>query len=436
MNKEIIRQYLLDFQGKKFPKIIDRDISLPDSPKVRTLIGGRRTGKTYLLYKKILELEAKGIDRKQIIYLNFENPVLDTISYKEIKGIIDIHWSLFPEVMDRRLYLFIDEPQVIEKWERAIRALYDDYGIAIFLTGSSSRLLSREVASSLRGRAITTIVLPLSFREFLRFEGVKYDVDRIDSKMQAKLLNYFDKYMQLGGYPEIVLGKARGEEVRVWQDYLDLTLYRDLIERYHIKNTEVLRTLIDLIVSSTAREFSLNKHYHSLKSRGLRVGKETVYEYFSHLIDSFFVFALKRFSYSRRTESLSLPKVYLGDIGFLNLYSIRNLGARLENIVYLELLRRTYDNPLLHLNYWKSERGYEVDFVISENKRVKRAFQVSLTLEDAKTREREIRALLLCMQEFNLKQGIILTREEEGEERINNKMINLIPCWKWLIKGG
>ena len=434
MDKEIIQEYLLNFQGRKLPEVIERDILLPDSSKVRTLIGGRRTGKTYLLYKKILELEGRGINRNQMIYLNFENPVLDTISYKEIKGIIDIHWSLFPEVMDKKLYLFVDEPQVIDKWERAIRALYDDYDISIFLTGSSSRLLSREVASSLRGRAIATVVLPLSFKEFLRFKGVECDVEKIDSKSRAMIINYFDEYMRLGGYPEIVLGKARGEEIRLWQDYLDLTLYRDLIERYRINNTEAMRTLLDLIVASTASEFSLNKHYLNLKSQGLRVGKATVYEYFSHLIDSFFVFALRRFSYSRKTEKLSLPKVYLGDVGFLNLYSMKNFGARLENIVYLELLRRAYNNPLLHLNYWKSDNGYEVDFVVSENRKVKQALQVSLRLYDAKTMQREMRALLLCMQEFNLKEAVILTKDEQGEESIDGRKIRIIPCWKWLIR--
>ena len=433
MNRETIKRYLLDFQERKLPNVKSRDIALGDSSKIQTVIGARRTGKTYLLYDKISKLEKSGVARKQIIYLNLENPVLDNLSYKEIKEIIEVHWSIFPETINKKLYLFIDEPQVIEKWERAIRNLYDDYNLRIFLTGSSSRLLSREVATGLRGRTITFTLLTLSFTEFLRFKNFQYDVRKISSKKKAEILKYFDAFMESGAYPEIVLEETEENKIRILQDYLDLTLYRDLIDRYKIENTDLMRTLIDLIVSSNANEFSLNKHYLDLKSRGLKVGKGTVYEYFSHLTDSFFVFPLKKFSYSRKTEDLSLSKIYLGDVGFLNLYSLKNFGARLENIVFLELLRKTYQNPLLHLNYWKSPDGYEVDFLISENKKVKQAFQVCLTTQNQKAKEREVKALLLCMKQFNLKKGIILAKDENNEEKISGKIIKTIPIWKWLL---
>ncbi len=194
-----------------------------------------------------------------------------------------------------------------------------------------------------------------------------------------------------------------------------------------------MRILIDLVVSSTANEFSLNKHYLDLKSRGLKLGKNTVYEYFNHLIDSFFIFSLKKFSYSRRTENLSLSKIYLGDIGFLNLYSLENFGSRLENIVFLELFRKIHKNPLWHLNYWKSLDGYEVDFLLSKNRKVKQAIQVCMETVNQKTKERELRSLLLCLKEFNLKKGIILTKNESSEEKIDGRIIKTIPVWKWLL---
>ncbi len=240
MNKEIIKNYILDFQSRKFYNIKPREIALKNSSKIQTVIGARRTGKTHLLYNKILELEREGIGRKQMIYINFENPVLDDLTYKEIKSIIDIHWSVFPEVINKKLYVFIDEPQVIEKWERAIRSLYDDYNLNIFLTGSSSRLLSREVATSLRGRSITSTLLTLSFREFLMFKNCDYDVNRLDSKKRAKILKHFDNFMEAGAYPEIVLENSKGNEIKILQDYLDLTLYRDLVDRYNIENTELI----------------------------------------------------------------------------------------------------------------------------------------------------------------------------------------------------
>ncbi len=433
MNKEVIKEYILNFQSRNLPKVVKRDIPLPNSPKIRAIIGARRVGKTYLMYEKMQELESNGVGRRQMIYLNFENPALDDISYREIREIINVHWSLFPDVIDKKLYLFIDEPQVIDRWERAVRGIYDEHDVAIFITGSSSRLLSREVASSLRGRAITTMVLTLSFKEFLRFKGREWKKGLMDSKTRAVIEGCFDEYIKMGAYPEVVSGRLEGEEMRVLQDYLDLTLYRDLVERYHIGSIHTMRILIDAVVGSVGSEFSLHKYYQVLKARGLKIGKATLYEYFGYLLDAFFAFAVKRFSYSLRTEALSLPKVYLGDVGFLNLYGIHRWGGRLENIVYLELLRRTYEKPHWKVNYWKSNNGYEVDFVVSENRKVRYAYQVALSLQGPKTKEREIRALLACMREFDLKEGTIITRHEEGEERVNGREIHILPAWKWLL---
>jgi len=170
-----------------------------------------------------------------------------------------------------------------------------------------------------------------------------------------------------------------------------------------------------------------------LKSRGVKVGKDTVYEYFDYLVDAFFVHPLKKFSFSRRTENLSTVKVYLGDIGFMNLYSLENYGIRLENIVFLELLRRTHQNPLQKLNYWKSGDDYEVDFVVSEGRKVRKLVQVSLNMQNEMTREREVRGLLAGMRRFELGEGLILTREEEQILKIDGKKIQVLPIWKWLL---
>jgi predicted AAA+ superfamily ATPase len=365
------------------------------------------------------------------MYLNFESPILDDLSYKEIRKVVEIQRELFPKIMRKKIYLFIDEPQVIEKWELAIRNLQDDYNIEIFLTGSSSKLLSQEIATSLRGRSLTFKLLTLSFREYLDFKGVSYQ--QISSNKKVTILKEFDRYLLFGAYPEIVLEKDEDIKIRILQDYLDLTIYKDLVERYKIKNTDLVKMLIDMIVSANSNEFSLNKYYSDLKSRGVKVGKDTVYEYFDHLVDAFFVHPLKKFSFSRRTENLSTVKVYLGDIGFMNLYSLKNYGIRLENIVFLELLRRTHQNPLQKLNYWKSGDDYEVDFVVSEGRKVRKLVQVSLNMQNEMTREREVRGLLAGMRRFELGEGLILTREEEQILKIDGKKIQVLPIWKWLL---
>jgi len=435
MNKEKIKKYLLDFNERKFLNIKNREISLKESAKIQTIIGARRTGKTYLLYNKILELEKSGVSRKRIVYLNFENPILDDVSYKEIREIIELHWSIFPEISRQKLYLFIDEPQNIPKWESAVREIDDNLNANIFITGSSSRLLSREIATSLRGRSITTVLLPLSFTEYLNFNDFKYNKNRISSANKAYLLNFFDHYLRLGAYPEVVMSNSDEERLKILKDYLDLTIYKDIIDRYTIKNSRLIKTLIDLAISSCSKEFSINKHYLDLKSRSVKLGKNTMYEYLSVLEDSFFLFPLKRFSYSKKTENLSIPKIYLGDVGFLNLYFMENFGQRLENIIHLELSRRREKDPLFNINYWKSDRGQEVDFVLSRGHKTEWAAQVSYEIEDQKTRARELNSLLACLNEFKLGTGLIITRDSEEKLNIAGKTIKIIPAWKWLIAG-
>jgi len=434
MDKEKIKQYLLDFQEREFLGLKNRDIQLKDSLKIQTVIGARRAGKTYLLFNKIKELEENGMPRKRIIYLNFENPVLSEISFKEIKEVVGLHWSIFPEIMNQKIYLFIDEPQSIPKWELAIRELYDNYNCYLFITGSSSKLLSKEIATCLRGRSITIALLPLSFKEFLEFKNFEADANKISAKSEARIVNYFEEFLKFGGYPEVVLEEDANEKLKIIKDYFDLTIYKDLAERYGLKNTRLIKLLINSLASSTAKEFSANKFYLDLKSRGIKLSKNTLYEYFSILEDSFFVFPLRKFDYSRKNEGLSIPKVYLGDVGFLNLYSLENFGQRLENIVFLNLIREINNFPLMSVNYWKSSDDKEVDFIVSGGKKVKSAIQVCYSLSDDKTSERELNSLLSCLDYFKLKNGLIITKDHEEEKKVGGKTIKIIPCWKWLLK--
>jgi len=433
MDEEKVKRYLMDFQEREFLNLRKREIQLGNSLKIQTVIGARRVGKTYLLFNKIKELEERGIERKQIVYLNFENPVLNGVSHKDIKEIVELHWSIFPEIINRKIYLFIDEPQSVPKWELAIRELNDDFNCRLFVTGSSSKLLSKEIATCLRGRLVTTTLLPLSFKEFLEFKDFKADVNKISTRSKARITNYFEEFLRFGGYPEIVFEKGSNEKLKIIKDYLDLTVYKDLVERYNLKNTRLIKWLIDSLMNSTAKEVSVSKLYLDLKSRGVKLSKNTLYEYFSVLEDSFFIFPLRKFDYSRRGEGFSIPKIYLGDVGFLNLYSLENFGQRLENIVFLSLARQMNNSPLIKVNYWKSAEGKEVDFIVSEGKKIKSAIQVCYSLLDDDTGERELNALLSCLDCFKIKKGLIITKDYEGEKKIKGKTIKIIPCWKWLL---
>ncbi len=434
MDNGSVRRYLQDFQAMDFGQVIGRDTKLGDSAKIQTVIGGRRAGKTYLLFGKMKELEGKGAKRASIVYLNFENPALSTVSFKDFKDVIELHWSIFPESASGKLHIFIDEPQALPKWESAVRGIYDEFRFPIFITGSSSKLLSKEIATSLRGRSITTVLLPLSFGEFLRFRNAHIDAKTAGARDRALLQNHLSEFLRFGGFPEVVLAKSENEKLKTLKDYFDLAVYKDIIDRYSIKNTHAMRWMVDYVVNSASKEVSLRKMFMANRQSGMKTGKNTFYNYFSALQDSFFAMALRKFDYSRKNENLSIPKIYLNDFGFMTLFSLEEYGRRLENAVFLKLLSKTNENPLLKLNYWKSKAGKEVDFVMSRGKKPIEAIQAAYSLQDSQTMERETGSLYECMDYFKLTRGTIITFNEETETEKNGKKISITPAWKWLLE--
>lgn len=432
MDTGSVRRYLQDFAAMGFGEVIKRDTKLGDSRKIQTVIGGRRVGKTYLLFGKIKELEARGIKRTGIVYLNFENPALSSVSFKDFKDVIELHWSIFPQSKD--LHVFVDEPQALPKWESAVRGIYDEFRFPIFITGSSSKLLSREIATSLRGRSITTVLLPLSFKEFLRFRKAHIDVKTAGTRDRALLQSHLSEFLRFGGFPEVVLANSETEKLKTLKDYFDLAVYKDIIERYKVKNTHAMRWMVDYVVNSASKEVSLRKMFMANKESGMKTGKNTFYGYFSALQDSFFAMALRKFDYSRKNENLSIPKIYLNDFGFMTLFSLEEYGRRLENAVFLQLLSKANENPLLKLNYWKSKTGKEVDFIMSQGKKPIEAIQVAYSLQEGQTMERETDSLAECMDYFKLTRGTIITFSEEGETEKNGKKISIVPAWKWLLE--
>ncbi|MEA3329168.1 MAG: ATP-binding protein [Nanoarchaeota archaeon] len=429
MDFESISEYLLDFNKRKLPDLIKRDLKIPDTKKIKTIIGPRRAGKTYFMFQKIKEMINSEIKKEEIIYLNFEDPRLIDLNFKEIKEIIKIQRRLFPKI--NKINLFIDEPQNIKNWEVAIRSLHDEC-YNIFLSGSNSKLLSKEIATSLRGRTITYLLLPFSFKEFLKIDNLNLDIKKLNSKEKAILMSYYDKYLEFGGFPEIIFEKDEENKLRIILEYFNMVVYKDIVERYKIKNNELIRWMIKSLINSFSKEFSVNKVYLTLKSQGIKLSKNTLYSYSSMLQDSMFVFFLDKFKKSIRKKELSISKAYLNDVVFSKIgESSKNLGRKMENIVFLELQQRK--NPLSEISYWKNEQKQEVDFVIKETK-VKQLIQICYDLKDLDTKKREIRALINAGKELKCKNLLIITHNKDGEEYYKNFKIKFIPLWKWLLK--
>lgn len=427
MDKAAVQEYIIDFQKRKVPLLIPRELVLDTTKKIRSIIGPRRAGKTHFLYQQMVQL---GVSREQILYLNFEDPRLIDVTFKEIKEIVKLHWQLYPTSAKKTVFLFIDEPQNIDRWEIAVRSLYEE-GFPVFLTGSSAKLLSREIATSLRGRTLSYMLLPFSFREFLLARKFHY-TSHLSSEEKALLQAHSDQYLSFGGFPEIILEENPDIKLKILQEYFNLVVYRDIVERYAIKNTQLVKWLLRLLSTAFAKEFSIHKTYLTLQSQGLHLSKNTLYSYVSMLEDCLFVFLLQKWSTSPRKRDLSIQKVYLCDIGFSKLTETSsNLGQKMENIVFLELLRRK--TPLTSLSYWKNEQQEEVDFIIEEKGKAKELLQVCTSLQDIDTRKRELRAILKAAREVSCSKLSIITKEEEGIITTKGEKIMLIPLWKWLL---
>ncbi|MCD6414582.1 MAG: ATP-binding protein [Candidatus Diapherotrites archaeon] len=420
MNRMLIREYLLDFQERGLPDLIPRELKV-SGKRIKAIVGPRRAGKTYFLFQKMKELM-----KESVLYLNFEDPRLSELEGKGIRGVLKIFWELFPE--SKNVHIFIDEPQNIPGWEKAVRALHDE-GFDIYITGSSSKLLSKEIATSLRGRSSTYLLFPFSFREFLNARGVT-EPEKLSSRKEAKVRSLLNEYLKYGGFPEVVLENNEREKLRILEEYLNLVVYRDIVERYRVRNVKLIRWLMNSLVANTGSELSVHKLYLTLKSQGMKVSKDTLYSYISMLEDSLFVLNLKRFSYSERKNALGITKSYINDVGFLELLGKEDIGRRLETVVFLELQRRKL--PGMHISYWKDVSS-EVDFVVSDRGKVKELIQVSSDLSSMETKTREMDGLVKVGKKLKCTNLKILTLDESSSEIYKGLGIKIIPVWRWLL---
>ena len=422
-----LEEVIVEFHKLGLPEVKERELELPiDINKAITVIGLRRVGKTYLLYQTIKKLLKMGLKIENIFYINFEDNRLEGLTSKDLSRIVELYRKYNPE--SEIMYLFFDEIQNIVGWEKFVRRLLERRNVRIFVTGSSSKLLSKEIATSLRGRSISFKLFPLSFREFLTFKGFEAREPFIEDE-RGKIERYLEEYLQFGGFPEIVSYDVH-LKLRTLQEYLDMVVYKDLVDRYGIEKVSVMKALIKLLVRNFSRRISIRSIYNSLSSI-ITVSKNTVYEYFSYLEDVGFVLPIRKFS---EKESLrSVAKLYVVDNGFPTIYGLKDLGHRMENVVAIEILRKKhYFNPLINVYYWLDRQQREVDFVVTEGFSVKELIQVCYDVDDLNTKKREVKALLNASKETGCKNLYVITWDYDDVEVVDSKKVKFIPLWKWL----
>ena len=424
IKKEKWAEVIKDFQEKELPEIYPREIKIDfEKPIQRTIsiIGPRRCGKTYEMFYLCKQI-AKKYGKNQLLYINFERADLGILDYSDLVNLLDTFYELYPQNKNKRLWLFLDEIQNVSKWEKFVRTVLDE-GIKVFISGSSSKLLTKEIATSMAGRNLSYTLFPFSFREFLGIK--KFEIKKFySSSEKALLINLLQEYMIYGAYPETIIYKEERE--KILKDIFDTAIYKDVIERGKIRNISALKILINALL--TAKEFSVNKFYNYLKSKGMKIGKNVLYNYIELLNDAFFVFLLKKFSPSYKKAEQSLPKIYFIDNGLLTINGINDKGRLMENLVFVELLRRNLD-----IAYYQNIRKQEVDFVVKEGKKVKRLIQVCYDIEDFMTKEREVKALVEASKELKCNNLFVITQDYEAEEKFKEDKIKFIPLWKWLL---
>ena len=396
----------------------------PDENYISVIFGPRRAGKTYFLYFLIKDLRLKPED---YLFVDFEDDVVRFSENKVKRNPVKSHIEIYGKEPQ---YLFFDEIQSLENWNSFLYSLVEKHVYKIVVSGSSSKLLSREIATQLRGRSLSFPLFPFSFKEFLEVKGVEVS-PILTTKHKAVVLNLLNQWLVNGGFPQVVLEKI--QPALFFREYLNMVVYRDLVERFSIKNTEIIRFLMASVIQSFGKEFSLNRVFNQLKQR-VKVSKNTVYDYFSHLKDVFFAFSLHKFDYSERKSLLSIPKVYLIDTGLANIEGFsKNIGRLMENVVFLGLKKRELIGEI-RLYYWKDVQHREVDFVVVKDEKVRQLIQVTYTSSLDDIEQREFRALVKAGNELNCNELYIITWDFEGEKSIKGKKIQLIPLWKWLLE--
>ena len=416
MNRDVLKQIIIDQKEMYLGNpLISRDYDLEENVNY-CFVGIRRTGKSYMMYQQIHDLMNDGISSSQIVYVNFEDERLLEISVDDLNTILELGIEFSGS--KGKPYLFLDEIQNVDGWEKFVRRVAD-MKYRINITGSNSKMLSKEIASTLGGRFMIVNVFPYSFKEYLSANHIENIIlDQLGTKKRADIVSQYEQYVTYGTFPELVDIKNK----RPFLNNIYQTVYlQDIITRNKITNDFAVRLILKKIAESVTKALSFNRLTNIVKSAGISIGKQTVINYVGHMLDSYLIFSLQNYA-SKKTS----PKYYFMDTGLLGLMLLDCRTAQLENLVAVELIRR-YGFE----NVYFFENNIEVDFYVpSENLAIQVSMQV---LEDVDTLERETKAFVKLNQFIPDTKCLLVTNSEETKLNCDGIKIDVVPAWKWLL---
>lgn len=432
--KEVIREKLASGQQLETPLITPRtSVHLPAIPgKVFAVIGMRRAGKTTYLYQKIAELRSAGIPSDRLVYFNFEDERLAGMRAGDLGLILEEYYLQYPDYRGRKtVWFFFDEIQTVAGWEKFTRRILDSEKVELYLSGSSARLLSREVATSMRGRAVEAVIYPFSFAEYLihRGEGLPENPAFLSGRQQSIFRRELENYLRAGGFPE-AQGISDRDRRHLLQSYVDVVILRDIMERHSLTNLSAVRWMVRHLLANAGGAFSANRFHKILQAQKIPCSVAGLLEIFSHLEDAFLVHGLRIEGGSERKRQVNPLKVYPVDSGLIPVFDRtgrENLGHALENVIMIELLRRGAE-----VTWVRTPAGFEVDFCVRHPDQTVELIQVCAFPDTAEVLSREVRALVDARTDFPKARTTLITLNPVRENKLPDE-IQTISAWEWLL---
>lgn len=419
MDKIILRSVLADNQ-LEVPKyqVIPRKFNFEEFGNY-VFVGIRRAGKSFLLYQRMQQLLSEGTKWDEMLYVNFEDERLVGMSTEDLNLLIEIHL----EIYGKKPILFLDEVQNIDGWDKFARRMADTKH-RVYITGSNAKMLSKDVQTTLGGRYITVDIYPYDFNEFLSANDITLNENTLlATETRAEVLNKFNSYFHYGGFPE-------GARLTAKRDYLTSVYQKiylgDIATRHSIDNIFALRILFKKLAESIKQPISFNRIANIVSSTGAKIGTNTVINYMEYAKDAWLISSVQNIA-GKLVDKETTPKYYYMDNGILSLFLLDAETSLLENIVAINLLRRYgKEDAVFFYN-----KGVEVDFYIPETAT---AIQVCYNLDNSDgTFDREVTALLKLTKVLECRKLMIITYTDERILEIDNKKIEIIPVWKWLL---
>lgn len=432
MNLRNIFQSIIALHQEEIPlSLHERSLQLPlNKQRIVTVTGVRRCGKSSLLHLTINRLLASGVDKEQILYIGFDDERLANMDVSDFDEILQAYRLMYPDRPLSSVYMFFDEIQIVKGWELFVLRVYKSYCKNVYVTGSTAQMLSGEMSSALRGWPDEYTEYPLSFKEFIAFKGVK--ANRYTEEGAALMANMFKSYLLTGGFPQAVLANVETERVKLLQAYFNTMLFRDMIEHYNISaSPSVVRYFLKRVFNNITKPSSVNNIYNDLKSQGLKLSKDSLYQWLDYACNIFLLHKVPKYSKSVVKQSTSLSKYYVADFALAKsvlLPQSEEKGKALENAVYMHLARHLNENEQI---YYFNE-GAECDFVIANDEGVKELIQVCWELDEFNT-PRECGGLCAASAATGCKKISIVTCNQAQSIHYGDLQINVVAAWDFML---